>query len=74
MRPSDKSIDRGCRRFRRARMSSMRAIRLGLSNSAEEIIREKNLLIRERHYGFRVSGYIVAISHDPDYPVGMVIS
>ncbi|MDF1815390.1 MAG: ATP-binding cassette domain-containing protein [Verrucomicrobiales bacterium] len=36
------------------------ALFLGLSNSAEEIIREKNLLIRERHYGFRVSGYIVA--------------
>ena len=36
------------------------ALFLGLSNSAEEIIREKNLLIRERHYGFRVSGYIIA--------------
>ncbi len=36
------------------------ALFLGLSNSAEEIIRERNLLIRERHYGFRTSGYIVA--------------
>ena len=33
---------------------------LGLTNSAEEIIREKNLLIRERHYGFRTSAYIIA--------------
>ena len=33
---------------------------LGLTNSAEEIIREKNLLIRERHYGFRTSAYIIS--------------
>ena len=33
---------------------------LGLTNSAEEIIREKNLLIRERHYGFRTSAYILS--------------
>lgn len=36
------------------------ALFLGLTNSAEEIIRDRNLLQRERHHGFRVSGYIVA--------------
>ena len=36
------------------------ALFLGLSNSAEEIIRDRGLLQRERHHGFRVSGYIIS--------------
>ncbi len=35
------------------------ALFLGMTNSAEEIIRDRNLLQRERHHGFRVGGYIV---------------
>lgn len=35
------------------------ALFLGMTNSAEEIIRDRNLLMRERHHGFRVTGYIV---------------
>lgn len=35
------------------------ALFLGMTNSAEEIIRDRNLLQRERHHGFRVSGYII---------------
>ncbi len=36
------------------------AMFLGLTNSAEEIIKDKNVLLRERHHGFRISGYIFA--------------
>jgi len=36
------------------------ALFLGLTNSAEEIIRDRNLLQRERHHGFRVTGYIIS--------------
>ncbi len=36
------------------------ALFLGMTNSAEEIIRDRNLLMRERHHGFRVTGYITA--------------
>ncbi len=35
------------------------ALFLGMTNSAEEIIRDRNLLQRERHHGFRIGGYIV---------------
>ena len=35
------------------------ALFLGMTNSAEEIIRDRNLLQRERHHGFRISGYII---------------
>jgi len=35
------------------------ALFLGMTNSAEEIIRDRNLLQRERHYGFRIGGYII---------------
>jgi ABC-type branched-subunit amino acid transport system ATPase component len=35
------------------------ALFLGMTNSAEEIIRDRNLLHRERHHGFRIGGYIV---------------
>ncbi len=35
------------------------ALFLGMTNSAEEIIRDRNLLHRERHHGFRVGGYII---------------
>lgn len=35
------------------------ALFLGMTNSAEEIIRDRNLLQRERHHGFRVGGYII---------------
>ncbi len=41
-------------------LSLVIALFLGLTNSAEEIIRERNLLQRERHHGFRVSGYIIS--------------
>ncbi len=40
-------------------LSLVIALFLGLTNSAEEIIRDRNLLQRERHHGFRVSGYIL---------------
>jgi len=36
------------------------ALFLGLTNSAEEIIRDRNVLQRERHHGFRVSSYIIS--------------
>ncbi len=35
------------------------ALFLGMTNSAEEIIRDRHLLQRERHHGFRVGGYII---------------
>ncbi len=35
------------------------ALFLGMTNSAEEIIRDRNLLMRERHHGFRITGYII---------------
>jgi len=35
------------------------ALFLGMTNSAEEIIRDRNLLQRERHHGFRIGGYII---------------
>lgn len=41
-------------------LSLVIALFLGLTNSAEEIIRDRNLLQRERHHGFRVSSYIIA--------------
>lgn len=41
-------------------LSLVIALFLGLTNSAEEIIRDRNLLKRERHHGFRVGGYIAA--------------
>lgn len=41
-------------------LSLVVALFLGMTNSAEEIIRDRNLLLRERHYGFRISGYILA--------------
>ncbi|MAS95470.1 MAG: hypothetical protein CMO55_19900 [Verrucomicrobiales bacterium] len=40
-------------------LSLVTALFLGMTNSAEEIIRDRNLLLRERHHGFRVSGYII---------------
>lgn len=40
-------------------LSLVTALFLGMTNSAEEIIRDRNLLQRERHHGFRVSGYII---------------
>jgi len=41
-------------------LSLVTALFLGLTNSAEEIIRDRNMLHRERHHGFRVGGYILA--------------
>ncbi len=43
-------------------LSLVIALFLGLTNSAEEIIRDRNLLQRERHHGFRVTSYIIAKS------------
>ncbi len=40
-------------------LSLVTALFLGMTNSAEEIIRDRNLLMRERHHGFRVTGYII---------------
>jgi ABC-type multidrug transport system ATPase subunit/ABC-type multidrug transport system permease subunit len=40
-------------------LSLVTALFLGMTNSAEEIIRDRSILQRERHHGFRVSGYIV---------------
>lgn len=40
-------------------LSLVTALFLGMTNSAEEIIRDRNILQRERHHGFRVGGYIV---------------
>ncbi|MEX2578667.1 MAG: ATP-binding cassette domain-containing protein [Verrucomicrobiales bacterium] len=40
-------------------LSLVTALFLGMTNSAEEVIRDRNILQRERHHGFRVSGYIV---------------
>ncbi|MEM1443503.1 MAG: ATP-binding cassette domain-containing protein, partial [Verrucomicrobiota bacterium] len=40
-------------------LSLVTALFLGMTNSAEEIIRDRNILQRERHHGFRISGYII---------------
>ncbi len=40
-------------------LSLVTALFLGMTNSAEEIIRDRNLLQRERHHGFRIGGYII---------------
>lgn len=40
-------------------LSLVTALFLGMTNSAEEIIRDRNLLQRERHHGFRIGGYIL---------------
>jgi len=40
-------------------LSLVTALFLGMTNSAEEIIKDRNVLQRERHHGFRVGGYIV---------------
>ena len=40
-------------------LSLVTALFLGMTNSAEEIIRDRNILQRERHHGFRVGGYII---------------
>lgn len=39
-------------------LSLVTALFLGMTNSAEEIIRDRSLLQRERHHGFRIGGYI----------------
>ncbi|MEM7697619.1 MAG: ATP-binding cassette domain-containing protein [Verrucomicrobiota bacterium] len=41
-------------------LTHVTALFLGMTNSAEEVIRDRNLLERERHHGFRVTGYIVS--------------
>ena len=41
-------------------LSLVVALFLGMTNSAEEIIRDRALLMRERHHGFRVTGYIIS--------------
>ncbi|NNE92567.1 MAG: ATP-binding cassette domain-containing protein, partial [Verrucomicrobiales bacterium] len=41
-------------------LSLVIALFLGLTNSAEEIIRDRNMLERERHQGIRVSSYIIS--------------
>lgn len=40
-------------------LSLVTALFLGMTNSAEEIIRDRSLLQRERHHGFRIGGYII---------------
>lgn len=40
-------------------LSLVTALFLGMTNSAEEIIRDRNILQRERHHGFRIGGYII---------------
>ncbi len=41
-------------------LSLVIALFLGLTNSAEEVIRDRNMLERERHHGIRVSSYIIS--------------
>ncbi|MEO0416059.1 MAG: ABC transporter permease, partial [Verrucomicrobiota bacterium] len=41
-------------------MALVVALFLGLTNSAEEIIRDRSILNRERHHGLRVTGYILS--------------
>ncbi len=41
-------------------LSLVIALFLGLTNSAEEIIRDRSLLERERHHGIRVSAYLTS--------------
>ncbi|MEM9283209.1 MAG: ATP-binding cassette domain-containing protein [Verrucomicrobiota bacterium] len=40
-------------------LSLVTALFLGMTNSAEEILRDRSLLMRERHHGFRITGYIL---------------